>query len=148
MESVVVEWIAAYASLFVHNWNHYAVQQRNGAYWRVTESLTLPLLAAHLDGRVSLGTYLLDTASTCAFAVFDADSSDGLARLVMLSGELAQQGIPTLLEASRRGGHLWVHFMNRCQGKWYGRGYCPMRKRSVSSSIQNRIGSRRVNQGR
>ena len=24
-------------------------------------------------------------------------------------GELASQGIPTLLEASRRGGHLWVH---------------------------------------
>ena len=41
MERVVVEWITAYASLFVHNWNHYAVQQRDGAYWRMTEPLTL-----------------------------------------------------------------------------------------------------------
>src|SRR5579863_2696498 len=98
MESVVVEWIAAYASLFAHNWNHYAVQQRNGAYWRVTEPLTLPLLAAHLDGRVSLGTYLLDSATTSAVAVFDADSNDGLELLVVLASELAQQGISTLLE--------------------------------------------------
>ena len=27
----------------------------------------------------------------------------------LLAGDLAQSGIPTLLEASRRGGHLWVH---------------------------------------
>ena len=117
MERLVGERITAYASLFVHNWDHYAVQQRNGAYWRVTEPLTLPLLAAHLDGRVSLGTYLLDRASTCAFAVFDADSSDELERLVRLSGELAQQDIPTVVEASQRGGHLWVHFTEPMSGQ-------------------------------
>ncbi len=116
MNGMSVEWIEAYASLFVHNWDHYAVQQRNGGYWRITDPLTLPLLVAHLDGRVSLGTYLLDRASTCAFAVFDADSSDGLECLVQLAGELAQQGIPSLLEASRRGGHLWVHFTEPMPG--------------------------------
>ena len=30
--------------------------------------------------------------------------------MVGLVVELAEQGIPTMLEASRRGGHLWVHF--------------------------------------
>jgi len=106
---IALDLVEAYASLFVHCWDHYAVQQRDGSYWRVDEPLTLPLLAGHLAGRWTLGTYLLDKASSCAFAVFDADSSDGLAQLVMLSMELAGQGIPTILEASRRGGHLWVH---------------------------------------
>src|SRR2546426_5714526 len=101
--------VAAYASLFVQCWHQYAVQQRDGSYWRVREPLTLPLLAAHLAGRCTLGTYLLDESSHCSFAVFDADSHDGLGRLVGLAMELAQQGIPTVLEASRRGGHLWVH---------------------------------------
>lgn len=109
MSLMAAELVQAYASLFVHCWQQYAVQQRDGSYWRVAESLSLFLLAAHLAGRWTLGTYLLDGAGTCAFAVFDADSADGLVRLTGLAGELAQQGVPTVLEASRRGGHLWVH---------------------------------------
>lgn len=109
MGSVSLDLIAVYASLFVHRWDQYALQQRDGSYRRVTEPLSCDLLAAHLAGRCTLGTYLLDSESCCAFAVFDADSADGLAHLAALSVELAGQGIPTLLEASRRGGHLWVH---------------------------------------
>jgi len=103
--------VAAYASLFVHRWDAYAVQQRNGAYWRVAEPLTLAHLQAHLLGHWTLGTYLLDAQSCCAFAVFDADSDDGVERLAALSLELARCGIATLLEASRRGSHLWVHLV-------------------------------------
>ena len=56
------EVVAAYASLFVHRWDTYAVQQRNGSYVRVgSEPLSLPLLSSHLEGRITLGTYLLDT---------------------------------------------------------------------------------------
>ena len=102
--------VAAYATLFVHRWDSYAVQQRNGAYWRVTEPLTREHLEAHLEGRWTLGTYVLDAHNTCTFAVFDADSEDGLMWIAVLAGELARQGIPTMIEASRRGGHLWVHF--------------------------------------
>ncbi len=109
MLSLVTDLVEAYASLFVHCWSQYAVQQREGSYWRVREPLTLQLLAAHLAGRCTLGTYLLDEQNQCSFAVFDADSQDGLERLVGLAMELALSGIPTLLEASRRGGHLWVH---------------------------------------
>jgi len=101
--------VSSFASVFVHEWGHYAVQQRNGAYWRVAEPLTVSLLSAHLTGQVTLGTYLLDAQSCCSFAVFDSDT--GIDCLVVLAGELAPQGIPTLLEASRRGGHLWVHFV-------------------------------------
>src|SRR6266700_6591884 len=109
MSLIAAELVQAYASLFMHCWERYAVQQGDGSYWCVQEPLSLYSLAAHLAGRRTLGTYLLDVASTCAFAVFDADSADGLGRLAVLTRELAQQGVPTVLEASRRGGHLWVH---------------------------------------
>jgi hypothetical protein len=109
MVEMAAELVAAYASLFVHCWEHYAVQQRDRSYWRVTEPLSLSLLAAHLAGRWTLGTYLLDRQSACLFAVFDADHEDGLECLAELAEELLQQGVPTMLEASRRGGHLWVH---------------------------------------
>src|SRR2546421_125265 len=80
MLSLATHLVEAYASLFVHCWSQYAVQQRDGSYWRVREPLTLPLLAAHLAGRCTLGTYLLDEQHQCAFAVFDADRPDGLER--------------------------------------------------------------------
>ena len=87
--------VSAFASLFVHRWDSYAVQQRNGAYWRVAEPLTLEHIEAHLEGRWTLGTYLLDAQSTCTFAVFDDDGDDGVERLAVLSVELARQGIAT-----------------------------------------------------
>ena len=111
MEHVPGELVGVYASLFVHCAEQYAVQQPDGSYWRVEEPLICPLLAAHLEGRWTLGTYLLDAGSCCAFAVFDADGVGGLECLARLSGELLEQGVPTVLEASRRGGHLWVHLL-------------------------------------
>ena len=121
--------VSAYASLFVHRWDSYAVQQRNGAYWRVMEPLTIEHLEAHLEGRWTLGTYVLGAQSTCTFAVFDADSEDGLERLAVLSVKLARLGVATLHEASRRGSHLWVHFS---QGQLlpheFVHGSCPMHR--------------------
>jgi len=110
--SMAPDLVVAYGSLFVHCPEHYAVQQRDGSYSRVAQALSFPLLAGHLLGRWTLGTYLLDRQSCCAFAVFDADGVDGLECLGELAEELLGQGVPTVLEASRRGGHLWVHLVN------------------------------------
>ncbi len=110
MQMIASDLVMAYASLFIHTTEHYAVQQRDGSYWRVCEPLTPGLVAAHLEGRITLGTYFLDCVSCCRFAVFDADSDDGLEKLAHLHQQLAMSGIPSLLEASRRGGHLWIHF--------------------------------------
>src|SRR5215469_15026449 len=110
--SVAPDFVMTYGSLFVHCPEHYAVQQRDGSYLRVAEALSFPLLVGHLLGRWTLGTYLLDHQSYCTFAVFDADGVDGLERLAILSEELLRQGVPTVLEASRRGGHLWVHLVD------------------------------------
>ena len=112
MGGLTPDLVAAYAAMFVHCSEQYAVQQHDGSYWRVAQPLSLSLLAAHLAGRWTLGTYLLDRHSESAFAVFDADREDGLERLAILSEELLRQGVPTVLEASRRGGHLWVHLVD------------------------------------
>ena len=73
--------------------------------------MILEHIQAHLEGHWTLGTYLLDAQSTCTFAVFDDDREDGLERLAVLSVELARFGVATLHEASRRGAHLWIHFL-------------------------------------
>ena len=78
MDRLSSDLVVAYASLFVSCWDAYAVQQPDGSYWRVGEPVTLGGLAAHLAGWWTLGTYLLDQESRCSFAVFDADSMDGL----------------------------------------------------------------------
>ncbi len=112
MYGVTVELVEAYASLFVYCWDYYAVQQGDGSYRPSYQPLSLARLADHLLGRYTLGTYVVDGLGFCSFVVFDADSVDGLDRLVRLSGELAAQGISSSVEASRRGGHLWV-FLER-----------------------------------
>jgi hypothetical protein len=108
MNKAMSELVRGYAAWCVHCWDYYAVQQRDGSYRPVYQPLSLSRLADHLSGRSTLGTYVLDQVGTCSFAVFDADMADGLERLVRLSGELAAQGISLVVEASRRGGHLWV----------------------------------------
>ncbi|GCE16995.1 hypothetical protein KDK_07950 [Dictyobacter kobayashii] len=101
---------ALYASVFVHCWDSYAVQQSDGSYRRMHEPLSLQHLAAHLTGHITLGTYLLTADNTCRFAVFDDDQPGGLVRLAHLAAELEhRESVQTLLEMSRRAGHLWVH---------------------------------------
>jgi len=74
----------------------------------VGQPLTREVLRAHLLGRLSLGSYVIDEAGCCRFALYDADGEDGLPVLLSLQRRLAADGIPAYLEGSRRGGHLWV----------------------------------------
>ena len=80
----------------------------SGRYLRMNRPLTKTTLHNHLDGAESLGTYVIDERGRCRFAVFDADSHDGLYVLLGLQLRLAEDGVPSYLERSRRGGHLWV----------------------------------------
>lgn len=86
----------------------YAIQQASGRYLRAFRPLTPEMLTAHLAGRATVGTYVLDKAGTCSFAVFDADQDDGLSVLAQLRAVLAAERHPSYLERSRRGGHLWL----------------------------------------
>ncbi len=85
MSIISDELASAYGQVFVYVADDFAVQQRNGSYWRQNEPMTLLCLKMHLEGRWTLGTYLLDEYSRCMFAVFDADAIDGLARLATLA---------------------------------------------------------------
>jgi CHC2 zinc finger len=111
MFALTAALVAAYGALFVHCWETYAVQHVDGSYGCAHEPLHSARVVAHLLGRYTLGTYVLDAAHTCTFAVFDADGPDGLLVLASLSGDLASLGIWSLLEASRRGAHLWIFFV-------------------------------------
>lgn len=108
--------------------NDYAVQCDNGQYRRVGKPLTFDLLRAHLLGRLTLGTYVIEERGRCRFVVFDADGEDGAAVLLALQGRLSTDGVVSYLEASRRGAHLWV-FLARALPARVVRGwllpYCP-----------------------
>jgi hypothetical protein len=97
-----------YCSLFVGRRDDYAVQLADGRYRRVGRPFTLQVLRAHLRGTLTAGTYVRDARGRCRFAVFDADMPDGLAVLAQLQRCLADRGLVSYLEASRRGGHLWL----------------------------------------
>lgn len=81
-----------------------------GHYTRAFHPLSLKVLAAHLAGEITIGTYVRNAQGSCRFAVFDADQEDGLARLTNLQEEFAREHVPSYIERSRRGGHLWLFF--------------------------------------
>jgi hypothetical protein len=105
---ISAEFLKCYARLFVGRRNDYAVQQEDGRYRRAGRPLTYTLLEEHLQGVQTLGTYVIDEQGTCRFAVLDADKPDGMTVLVGAQEQLRRDGIPSYLEASRRGCHLWV----------------------------------------
>ena len=88
----------------------YAVQQPDGRYRRAGAAVTFEVLQQHLAGEDTLGTYVIDERGSCHFAVFDADSLDGLVQLLAVQRRLSLEGVASALEGSRRGGHVWVWF--------------------------------------
>jgi hypothetical protein len=100
--------LVLFERLFVGRRDDFARQRPDGGYFRVGRALTSADLRAHLAGRVTLGSYVIDERGCCHSAVFDADLPDGLCLLRDVQARLARQGIPSYLERSRRGGHLWV----------------------------------------
>ena len=88
--------------------DRYLVQQEDGRYRSVRVRLSSDLLRDHLAGRGTWASYAITENDLCWFAVFDADASDGLFQLFRLQQMLGEKGVPSYLEGSRRGGHLWV----------------------------------------
>ncbi|MBC8503998.1 MAG: hypothetical protein ISR58_21575 [Anaerolineales bacterium] len=102
---------------FIQRDDLYARQLDDGRYCCVRKALTEKHLLAHLKGGITLGAYVLDTDSRARFAVIDADDDHQLARLADMRLSLAREGVPSYLEASRRGGHLWFFFDEPISGK-------------------------------
>jgi hypothetical protein len=104
------EDLRVFARTFIGRRDDYAVQQDDGRYRRVGRALTYTALRRHLAGVETLGTYVIDEQGTCRCAVFDSDlaGEGGLQQLAAVQATLRAAGIPSHLEESRRGGHLWV----------------------------------------
>ena len=104
------------AERFIQRFDKYPRQADSGAYYTIEKPLTPELLHAHLRGTMTLGAYLLDEESRGRFMVLDADDEPDRRRLVALAEVLTRVGCPSYLEASRRGGHLWLFFAERLPG--------------------------------
>ena len=106
------------ARRFIQRWDIHTVQSHSGSgYYTLYESLHVGHLFAHLRGEVTLGTYLLNAESNGRFLVLDADNSYQWDQLIHLCKHLHEQAIPSYLEQSRRGGHLWFFLEKWTSGK-------------------------------
>jgi hypothetical protein len=98
----------AYLSCCVGRQDDHANQLPDGRYARARMRLTYEDILYHLQGYQTKGTYVIDEHGLCRFVLYDSDAPTGLADLVRLQAVLAQQGIVSYIELSRRGAHLWI----------------------------------------
>jgi len=128
MTRVSLDQAQGFADLFIGRQSDYALQLSTGRYRRIGLPVSLEVIQEHLAGSCTMGTYLMDEQGQCFFAVFDADQPDGLGMLADVRRQLAGEAIPSYLEVSRRGGHLWV-FLDTPVPAWLVRTwllpYCP-----------------------
>jgi hypothetical protein len=102
--------LATYQELFVHRSDIHSRQNPNGSYYLKREPVTDDLIRSHLEGQITAGFYGLRQDGTTRWVALDADQRDGLERLQDSWHQLNARGIPSHLELSRRGGHLWILF--------------------------------------
>jgi len=102
---------------FIQRWDLFAKQLDDGRYICIRKPLQQRHLIAHLQGKITLGTYVLDRNSHARFIAFDADDDNQMASLIAMSENLSHQGTPSYLENSRRGGHLWLFFSKPTPGR-------------------------------
>lgn len=113
------------AETFIQRWDLYPQQMENGSYICKKEPLTQEQIIAHLRGEITLGVYLLDPDSQARFIVIDADDEAQYAQVVRMAASLRHHGLPSYLERSRRGGHLWLFFEEPVPGtdaRFFGKG--------------------------
>jgi hypothetical protein len=102
---------------FIQRWDIHARQREDGSYVCVYQPLQEHHLQAHLQGEVTLGAYVLDRNSNARYIVFDADTEAQRGQLEAMARSLSAEGVPSYLENSRRGGHLWFFFGPPVEGK-------------------------------
>lgn len=104
----------AFAETFINRWDCYPLQVENGTYTQVREKLTLTHIFKHLTNArlgfkpFTIGAYALNERSQAKWVCFDADAEPQWAELWRLARSLRDADVPTYLEPSRRGGHLWL----------------------------------------
>jgi hypothetical protein len=105
--------LSVYASLFVQRFDTFARQRnRSRMYFRVLQAdespvpLTPSLIASHLRGEITVGLYSIGRNGLTTWSVIDSD--EGVSPLIEARAALHTDDIPSYLELSRAGGHLWI----------------------------------------
>ncbi len=99
--------------LFFARKDNYAVQRAEGSYVRIESPVTPELIEKHLDGEVTLGSYVMSRDGQVKFICFDLDAEGDLASsreaMERLASALESLGIHALREFSgSKGFHTWV----------------------------------------
>ena len=102
---------------YIHRRDIYARQLDNGSYVCIQKPFSTRHLVVHMQGKITLGTYTLDKKSKTSYLVFDADDDGQWEQLIQVCQSLAHHGVPSYLELSRRGGHLWLFFEEMVSGR-------------------------------
>jgi hypothetical protein len=103
-----LELRVAWEHLWVNRAVPYATQQADGTYRWVYAPCDTALLVAHLRGDITLAVSSSDECGRCRWLCLDADGLGTVPQLLALRAALAVRGLPGVVEASRRGGHLWL----------------------------------------
>lgn len=118
-----IEIIASDLSItFLNRRDNHAMQLDNGKYVSTHKPPTIELMGKHLKGEITLGSYILNEQNNAKFSVFDADDEVSFARIQTIG---LSSGIPTYIERSRRGGHVWMFYEQSIPGymaKSFGKG--------------------------
>jgi len=109
-ETDISSLVSAYHELFVHRSDAYALQTRSGSYFAKKAPVTHEVILRHLKGELTAGFYAMDSDSTVRWLALDGDQTDSLEHLQEAWKRLDQLQIPSYLEGSRRGAHLWLFF--------------------------------------
>jgi hypothetical protein len=89
---------------------HYFYRPRKGGN---PVELTPWDIQRHLAGEITLGIFAINPTTQCVkWMAIDADYRNALEDLLKLQFKLADNGIESALEQSRRAGHLWIFFEN------------------------------------
>ena len=105
------------AESFIQRWDMYPKQIDNGSYICIKKALGQKHILAHLRGETTLGVYLLGSDNQARFIVIDADDDKQFVQMRRMAQELEKRSVPSYLECSRRGGHLWFFFEEPILGK-------------------------------
>jgi hypothetical protein len=105
------------ANVFFQRHDLYARQMEDGSYLCIRKPLKTWHLKQHLAGELTLGAYVLDADSQANYIVIDADDKSELVTLAFMAAQLAEDDVPSYLETSRRGGHLWLFFERSVTGQ-------------------------------
>jgi hypothetical protein len=72
-------------------------------------SIDAATVQSHLAGHLTIGVYAINPDSQCSkWIAIDADYADSRRDLLRLQEAFRKDGIESLIEQSRRGGHLWI----------------------------------------